>query len=141
MSFVRYCKLILGILGWLATPVKKDSIKLLKTLMFPCMQKICLLAENLDVYQHAKNQLHHLLLSWDIAKILHSCYFEYFRHAWLHLSDMTVPTFWILWSSSLQKSTLSFTSFSRYCKDFANLLFRVLWTRLAILTNIDSINL
>ena len=40
MSFVRYCKLILGILGRLATPVKKDSINLLKTLMFPCMQKI-----------------------------------------------------------------------------------------------------
>ena len=92
MSFVRYCKLILGILGWLATPVKKDSIKLLKTLMFPCMQKICLLAENLDVYQHAKNQLHHLLISWDIGKILHSCYFEYFRHAQLHPSDMNDST-------------------------------------------------
>ena len=41
MPFVRYCKLvILGILGRLATPVKKDSISLLKTLMFPCMQRI-----------------------------------------------------------------------------------------------------
>ena len=41
MSFARYCKLvILGILGRLATPAKKDSINLLKTLMFPCMQKI-----------------------------------------------------------------------------------------------------
>ena len=170
MSFVRYCKLvILGILGRLATPVKKDSINLLKTLMFPCMQKInCIpnfvleisqryykffwvlktglakhikTIKNLDLYQHAKNQLHHLLLFWDIAKILHSCYFEYFRHAWLHESDMIVPTFWIFWSLSLQKSTFSLTSFSRYCKDFGNLLFQVLWARRAIFSNIDSINL
>ena len=164
MSFVRYCKLvILGILGRLATPVKKDSINLLKTLMFPCMQKInCIpnfgtwtglakhiktikrqyqLAENLDVYQHAKNKLHRSLLSWDITKILARCYFEYLRHAWLHPSDMTVPAFWILWSLSLQKSTLYVTFFSRYCKNFANLLFRVLWARLIIFTNIDSINL
>ena len=132
MSFVRYCKLvILGILGRLTTPVKKDSINLLKTLMFPCMQKINfipnfilqiskryfklfwvletglakhiktirkVLAENLDVYHHAKNQLHCLLLSSDIAKIFYSCYFDYFRHDWLHPSDMTVPTLWILWS-------------------------------------------
>ena len=41
MSFARYCKLvILGILGMLATLVKKDSSNLWKTLMFQCMQKI-----------------------------------------------------------------------------------------------------
>ena len=174
MLFVRYCKLLIfGILGRLATPFTKDSINLLKTLMFLCMQKInCIpnfaleisqryykffwvletglakhiktikkVVSTLDVYQHTKNQLHRSLLPWDIANILHSCYFEYFRHAWLHPSDMIVPTFWILWSLSLQKPTLSLTSFSRYCKDFANLLFRVLWARLAIFTNIDSINL
>ena len=39
------------------------------------------------------------------------------------------------------ENTLSLISFSRYCKDFANLLFQVLWVRLAILTNIDNINL
>ena len=175
MSFVRYCKLvILCILGRLATPVKKDSINLLKILMFPCMQKINCISNfaleiserykffwiletglakyiktikkvvstcrNLDVYQHAKNQLHFSLLSSEILEILHSCYFEYFQDAWLHPSDVAVPTFWILWSLSLKKSTLSLTSFLRYCKDFVNLLFRVLWERLAILTNIDSIN-
>ena len=48
-----------------------------------------------------------------------------------HQIWMTVPTLWILWSLSLQKSTLSLTSFSRYSKDFANLLFWVLWARLA----------
>ena len=41
MSFVRYCKLvILGILDKLATPVKKDSINLIKILRFSCIQKI-----------------------------------------------------------------------------------------------------
>ena len=98
-------------------------------------------AENLDVYQHAKDKLHRSLLSWDTAKKLHGCYFEYFRHAWLHPSDVTAPTFWILWSLSQQKSTLSLTSFSRYCRDFANLLFWVLWAKLAIFTKIDSIKL
>ena len=165
----------MGILDRLATTVIKDSINLLKTLMFPRMKKIncipnlvleisqrykffwvfetglakhtktlkkiVLTYRKFSVYQHAKNQLHCSLFSWDISKILHSSYFEYFRHAWLHPSDMTVPTFWILWNLSLQKSTLSLTSSSRYWKDFANLLFRALWARLAILTNIDNINL
>ena len=141
MSFVRYCKLvILGILGRLATPVKKDSINLLNTLMFPCMQKMdCIPNFVLEITVNYK--LHCLLLFWDIAKILHSCYFEYFRHAWLHESDLIVPAFWIFWSLSLQKSTFSLTSFSRYCKDFGNLLFQVLWARRAIFSNIDSINL
>ena len=87
-----------------------------------------------------KSTSHPPLLSWDIAKILHRGYFVYFRHAWLHPSDITVPTFWILWNFSLQKSTLSSTSFSRYCKNFANLLLRVLWAKLAILTNINTVN-
>ena len=28
------------------------------------------------------------ILSWDTAKTLHNCYFQYFRHAWLHPSKM-----------------------------------------------------
>ena len=139
MSFESYCKLvILGILGRLATPFKKDSINLLKTLMFRCMQKInCIpnfVLEISQIYYKVFWILENCsLLSWDIAKILHSCYFEYFRHAWLHPSDMTVPKYilWILWSLSLQKLTLSLAFFSRYCKDFANLLFWVLWARLS----------
>ena len=174
MSFVRYLNLvILGILGRLATTVNKDSINLLKTLMFCCMQNInCIPNFVLEISQKhkffwvletglvkhiktvkkvvstcrkfrclsacAKNQLHRSQLSWDIAKLLHSCYVEYFRHAWLHPSDMAVPTFWMLWNLSLQKSALSLTSFSRCCNDFENLLFWVLWARLAILILIVS---
>ena len=56
MPFVRYCKLvILGILGSLTTPVKKDSISLLKTLMFPCMQRInCIPNSVLKISQRHK---------------------------------------------------------------------------------------
>ena len=38
-------------------------------------------AENFNVYQHAKNKLLYSFLSWDIAKILHTCDFQYFRYA------------------------------------------------------------
>ena len=129
MSFVRYCKLvILSILGRLATPVNKDSINLLKNLMFPCMQKInCIPNFVLEISQRyykffwvlatglakhvktvkkvvstcrkfkclsaCKKSTSSLTSFLDIANVLHSCYFEYFRHAWVYPSDITVPTF------------------------------------------------
>ena len=43
----------------------------------------------------------------DVAR----CYFDYFRHIWLHPSNMIVPTFSILWCLSVQKSTSSFEYF------------------------------
>ena len=114
-------------------PGLEKLIKTVKEVLSTCRKFRCLSGCK-------KSTSHRSLLSWDIAKILHRGYFVYFRHAWLHPSDITLPTFWILWSFSLQKSTLSSTSFSRYYKDFANLLLRVLWARLAILTNINSVN-
>ena len=129
MSFVRYCKLvILGILRMLATPVKKDSINLWKTLMFPCMQKISripnfvleisqryykffwvlqtVLAKHIKAVKKVVSTCRKFrclsacrkstsLLTTFLrhCKELHSCYFKYFRHAWLHPSDMAVSTF------------------------------------------------
>ena len=43
--------------------------------------------------------------------------------------------------SACKKSTSSFTSFLRYCKEMANLLFQVIWTCMATYTLNDSINL
>ena len=75
----RYCKFV-----WLLCLValvtlagqshQKNSIKFL---MFKSMQK----------------SIHHSLLSCDIAKILHICYFEYFMRAWPHASIMIVSTY------------------------------------------------
>ena len=138
----------------LARPVKNNSINLWKTLMLSCMQKLnfipnfftemsqkycklawvlwaCMakpfkkkyqIAENFDVYHNTKSPIHRLILSWDIIKILHNCYFEYIMHAW----PCSVSTCRKL-SLSGQKTTSSLPSFLRYYKDFANLLFWVLW--------------
>ena len=107
MSFVRYCKLvILGILGRLATPVKKDSINLLKTLMFPCMQKI--------------NWIPNFVL--EISQ-------RYYKFFWVlktglakHIKTIkkvvsTCRKFRCL--SACKKSTSSLTTFLRHCKDIA----------------------
>ena len=41
------------------------------------------LGESFDVYMQTKNQLHPSRFSWDIAKILQTCYFGYFKHVLL----------------------------------------------------------
>ena len=129
MLFVRYCKLvILGILGRLATSVKKDSINSLKILRFPCIQRINYIPNFvLEIFQRyykffwvletalakhiktvkkvvstcrkcrflsaCKKSTSSLTTFLRHCKDIACCYFEYFRHAWLHPSDMTVPTF------------------------------------------------
>ena len=42
--------------------------------------------------EHLKNQLHPSLLFWDIAKILQTCYFEYFEDAWLRPAKMIITS-------------------------------------------------
>ena len=66
MSFVRYYKLvILDTLHMLATPDKKDSINLWKTLMFPCMQKInCIPNFVLEISQRYYNFLGYFGQAW-----------------------------------------------------------------------------
>ena len=51
----------------------------------PTEKKYYQLVKNLHAYQHAKHQLHNSIRSCDIAKTLHTCYFEYFLHALPHL--------------------------------------------------------
>ena len=128
MSFVRYCKLvILGILGRLATPVKNDSINLLKTLMFPCMQKInCIPNFVLEISQ------------------------RYYKFFWVletglakHIKTVkkvvsTCRKFRCL--SACKKSTSLLTIFLRHCKDIAQLLFSVLQTCLAAPIRYDCTN-
>ena len=74
-------------------------------------------------HQHAKDQLHRSFLSWDIAKILHIYYFEYFRHAWPDSSYMIVSIAENFDVYLHQKSITSLTFFLRKCKDFANFFF------------------
>ena len=133
-SFLRYCKDIANLSGycvwllwlfWPANPIKKNSINLL---MFKSMQK----------------SIHHSLLSCDIAKILHICYFEYFMRAWPHASIMIVSTYmfnifdaFLLAINQLHSILPSWDN----AKDVAKLLFRVLWPYLAMSTKSDSISL
>ena len=76
-----------------------------------------------------KHQLHNSILSWDIAETWHSCYFEYFKHVWCLTTPIKNDSiiYRKLWCSLHKKSTSSLTSFLRYCRDFAFLLFWVIW--------------
>ena len=56
-------------------------------------QKYYHLAKDFYVYQHIKQQLHNSFLSWYIAKTLHICYFEDFRHAWPHPSEQIISIY------------------------------------------------
>ena len=73
-----------------------------------------------------KNQLHPSLLSWDIAKILQTCYFGYFWDNWLSTEKMILSVYWKhWWLSSCKESYVSLTSCLKHYKDITNLLFLV----------------
>ena len=83
-------------------------ISMQKILMFISMQKILMFISMKKINFITLTAL--LRYCKDIA----CCYFEYFRHAWLHPSNMIVQTFLIfliLWCLSVQKSTSSFKYF------------------------------
>ena len=84
------------------------------------------------IYLHAKNQLYHSLLSYDIAKKQQTCYFGHFGHIWSH-TNQTIVSIWrdLLCLSASKKVTSSFTFSLRYCNDIAKLLLLVLWGILA----------
>ena len=97
------------------------------------------------MYLHAKNQLNPFLFFLDIAKTIQACYFGYFQHVWLWTVK---PILWWktfknrkLWWLSSSKKSLSLTSFLKYYKDIANLLFWVLWLHLTTPTKSNSTNL
>ena len=75
--------------------------------------------ENYDTYQYAKNNF----ITYLFLEILHT-YFEYFRFAWSHPSNMIVSTCRKLWFLSAPKSNfilhLFFETLQRFWK-LANL--------------------
>ena len=84
-SFLRYCKGIANLLLWelweyLIMPINNDSITLYRKLW--CSKCWNQLVRNFDVYLHAKNQLHLLLLFWGTVRKLQTCYFVSFGNAW-----------------------------------------------------------
>ena len=73
---------------------------------------------NLWCLSAGKNQLHLSCFSWDIGKILQTCYFGNFGHAWLPTLKV-IPSNCrkLLCLSAGKKSTSHPTIFWRYCKD------------------------
>ena len=100
------------------------------------------LAENFDSYQSAKNQLlSRWPFPWDNAKVLHTCYFKFFRHVWSCPSNMIVSIVEKFDVYLHKEPILSLTYSLRYCKEFANLIFWVLWTWVTMPSKSDSIYL
>ena len=118
MSFVRYCKLV--ILG------KKHSINLLKTSMFPCMQKINCISN--FVLQISERYKFFWVLETGLAKCIKT----------VKKVVSTCRKFRCL--SACKKSTSLLTIFLRHCKDIGQLLFSVLQTCLAAPIRYDCTN-
>ena len=79
---------------------------------------------NLYVYLQTKNQLHLSRFPSDIAKILQTCYFGYFGHAWLCTPTVIQSTYRKLLRLSAGEKSTSFPSFfRRYCKDMQTFYF------------------
>ena len=97
-------------------PIKKDIINLLKKFGLSTCKKINFIT----------------LFSWDIAKILHSCCFEYFRYTWPRPTLMFIYT-----KNQLRPSILSW-DISKILQSFS---FWVLWVWLTMPSKTDGINL
>ena len=75
------------------------------------------LVGNFDFNLREKNLPYLSCFLWDIAKILQTCYFGYFGHAWLLAPKVTLTTCRkILCLSAGKKSTSPPMFFWRYCK-------------------------
>lgn len=116
-------------MGWLvhwisrftcnAREIVSTSINLKKTLMLISMQKI---------------NFPDSLFPWDIAKILHTYYFEYFVHDWPCPPKLTALTCKETCLSACKKSTTSFQTFLRYY----NLKNADIWLAQIIFVNTDK---
>ena len=95
--------------------------------MFICMRKISFISG---------------FFFWVILKAFHNWYFANFGNVWPSSSKIKVSICRKrLCLSACKNSTSSLTSFLKYYKEIANLLFRVIWKCLATHTKDDSINL
>ena len=123
---------------------KEKSFQIYSEYAWPNPSKIFCqksISEGLHIYQHTKLKIHNSVLLWDIVKTLRTCYFKYFRYAWSHPSKIIVSIYRKVSCSSTPKYQLHPSLFFlRYCRDFANLLFWVIWAGLVILTKISGIN-
>ena len=114
----------LGTLGMPGQTHQKDSINLRKT-MFISMRKINFITHLFpEILQRYCIVILNILGMPLIMPIKYDC---------INLSK----TLTLICS---KKSTSSFIFFLKYCKDFANLLFWVLWAWLALPTKTDSVN-
>ena len=105
---------------------------------WPNMSKIILsTCKDFHVYHHPKHQLHNSILSWDIAKTLHTCYFEYFRHVLPHPSKTIESLHKNIVMLIAQKINFIPPYFLEYCKVFTTLLFWIIWAGLTMPTMIN----
>ena len=95
-----------------------------------------------EAFDSYLQKLHPLGFTWDIAKILQTCYFGYFGYAWLR-TPKKIKSTWKkrLCLSADKKSTSSLMFCWRYYKDMQTSLFWVLWACLGTQTENDSSNL
>ena len=89
----------------------------------------------------SKNQLHPFCFLLDIMKILQTCYFGPFEHAWLCTPKVILWTCRKLFVYQQAKSQLHHPRFSGDIAKISNFLFWVLWACLLTQTQKDSINL
>ena len=120
----RYCKITRAIWACLVKPIKNDAINLEKTFRFISMQN------------HTTQLFIEILQRYCIIVILSTLstprhthpkrYYQFIDNCDTHLH---------------KKSPSSLTSFLRCSKDFANVLFWIVWAGLAIITKINGITL
>ena len=115
----RYCKFTQVLWASQVKHFKNNTVNLQK-ILFISMQNINFITQ----------------FFLEILQTLYTCYFEYFRYGRPHPQEMTVSIYGKLWWSS----TSSLTSFLRYCRDFANLPFWVIWAGLAMTSKNDTIS-
>ena len=116
----RYCKITRAIWACLVKPIKNDAINLEKTFRFISMQN------------HTTQLFIEILQRYCIIVILSILGVPCYTH------HQCIENF----DGNLHKTSISsLTSFLRYHKDFANLLFSVTWVCLVLPTKINRIKL
>ena len=131
-NFLIYSKNITNLLFWVLWTCLTTSIK-----------KWCQHVETLFMFMQKRNSIPYFFLRdyKDIANLLLSvlwgCLIKSINYDSITLQETLMfkvlnSTCTKLWRSSACKSTSSVTSFLRYCKDIANLLFWELWECLTI---------
>ena len=133
--FLRYCKQIPNLLIWVISAF-------LDTHTHTHLKWSYQFEETFDVYLKPKNQLHPFFFPWDISNILQTCYFGYFRHAWLLTPKVILSTCRKVSCLPAGKK-INFIPhvFLEILHRYVNILFYVIWACLATHAKNYSINL